>query len=153
MRFAVILVLIFIQNVAFGGSSDSLEVVGYWLPEKMDYVIEIERVGDIYRGTIVWLANPLDNYDQPIRDYMNKDPELRSRPVMGLAVFDNFEFDKGTWDSGKIYDYASGQTYNGKMALDEDDSLRVSGYYGILFFLGKTKVWSRVKDKKMYNLD
>ena len=153
MRFTVFLVLVFLQSASFARGGDSLSITGFWLHENKDYVIEIVRDGEVYHGSIVWLADPLDNYDKPLSDLMNKDPEKRSRPVLGLVVLEGFEFDHGAWESGKIYDHHSGQTYNGKMKIDGDGSLRVTGYYGILFFLGKTKVWSKVNDKAKYNLE
>ncbi len=77
-------------------------------------------------------------------DRENPDPALRSRPVIGLRIFEGFTYDgDGRWKNGTIYDPASGKTYSCKIRLQDDGSLKVRGFIGISL-LGRTEIWTRV---------
>lgn len=128
------------------------DFVGYWMDDTNTYIVKVTRDETIYNGKVVWMKDSLDKYKQPLRDVMNDDPEKRSRLVKDINVLDGFVFDSGLWKSGVVYNYQSGNDYNGRLKIDDDGNLRLTGYYGILFFLGKTKVWTPVYNKAKYGL-
>ena len=150
MKATILSALLFTMLSGFGQGSS---IEGYWMHESGDYIVQIADNPSELNGEIVWLNEPMDNSGELRRDVMNKEPELRSRLILGINALEGFEPDDDAWRSGKIYDLKSGHLYNGRLKLDGTDRLRVTGYYGILFFLGKTKVWTRVADPSEYDLN
>ena len=102
----------------------------------------------MYYGKIVWLKEPLDEITgEPKLDDENEDPALRSRPVMGLMLLRDFEFDgDDEWTDGKIYDPKNGKTYSCYMEFRDDskDNLKVRGYIGFSM-IGRTTYWTRIE--------
>lgn len=128
------------------------DINGYWLNEEEDYVVKIYPKDGQYFGKIVWLKDSMDIYGEPIRDVLNDLPHRRTKLVEGLDVLLHFTFDSGSWRSGEIYNYKTGNIYNAKIYLNNKNELELTGYYGILFFLGKTKEWTKVTNKALYGL-
>jgi uncharacterized protein (DUF2147 family) len=121
------------------------KILGNWLSEEKDGRIEIYKTGDKYFGKLVWGRDLVEaDGKTPIKgrtDTKNSDPNLRSRPLLGLVLLTNFTYDGGEWNSGKIYDPKSGKTYSCTMKL-KGDKLEIRGYVGISMF-GRTTVWTR----------
>ncbi|MBL4587640.1 MAG: DUF2147 domain-containing protein [Flavobacteriales bacterium] len=128
------------------------EILGYWMDEDQERIIEIYESNEFYHGRIVWLKDSLDIFGQPLRDVMNDDPKLRSRKVLGLDMLTDYRWDDDVWRKGDIYNYRSGNDYSGKMRINEDGDLRLKGYYSLLWFLGRTKTWKRPRDLSIYDL-
>lgn len=128
------------------------EVFGLWLTERGESVVEVYKGTDgTPRGKVVWLNEPKDAAGEDLRDVMNGNPKLRSRRVLGLEVLYGYRPDGEVWRSGTIYNYRNGNAYNSKMYVEEG-RLHVKGYYSLLFFLGRTKEWTRVTDPSKYGL-
>lgn len=132
--------------------TDAKAIEGYWLNEDKDYVVKVYEFDGEFFGKIVWLKDSLDMYGEPLRDVLNDMPHRRSKLVKGMDVLLNFVYESGAWRSGNIYNYKTGNTYNAKMTINKEGELELTGYYGILFFLGKTKEWTRVTNKAVYGL-
>jgi len=128
------------------------QILGYWMDENRETIIEIYERNNTYNGRIVWISEEVDGLGNDRRDVYNPIPEQRSRKVLGIDMLMDFAFD-GTdaWRKGDIYYYRTGNHYNGKITL-EDGQLHLKGYYSILFFLGRTKVWTRVQQPQLYGL-
>ncbi len=125
------------------------DILGVWLNEDKDAHVEIYKDGGKYFGKIIWLKTPIrEETGKPKLDRENEDESLRSRPVMGLLLLNNFEFDgDDEWEDGTIYDPKNGKTYKCYMEFEEDDNkdnLKVRGYIGFSL-LGRTTYWTRVK--------
>ena len=125
------------------------DVLGVWLNEDKDAHVEIYKDGDKYFGKIVWLKTPIrEETGKPKLDKENEDESLRTRPVMGLLLLNDFEFDgDDEWEDGTIYDPKNGKTYKCYMEFnDEDDmdKLKIRGFIGFSL-LGKTTYWTKVK--------
>lgn len=79
-------------------------------------------------GAIVWLKDALDRAGQPVRDTANPDPALRGRPVIGLPFIRDFRrVETARWTGGKIYDPQSGKTYDSRLRLNPDGTLKLEG--------------------------
>lgn len=118
---------------------------------KVDSHIEFYKQQGKYFAKIVSLTEPNwpANDDKgmggkPKNDRFNPQPELRSRPIVGMQFLHDFVYnaDKNIWEDGRIYDPACGKTYKCKMTLSSADRLEVRGYVGISMF-GRTAVWRR----------
>lgn len=122
--------------------------VGVWLNEEKDGRIEVyEQAGRLF-GRIVWI-DPAQVTDpktgQPKTDTENPDPNLRSRPLMGLVILRDFTAKgPGKWEGGTIYDPNDGKTYRCLMALTSADVLSIRGYIGFSW-IGRTTTWTRVR--------
>ena len=141
-----ILIIIFMAGAGvkgFAQSFDANDVLGIWYNEEKDAKVEIYKTGDQYFGKVVWLEEPIDpDTGKPKLDDENPDEELQKRPIMGLLLVKDFEWDGELWDDGEIYDPKSGNTYDCYMKMVNKDKLKVRGYIGISL-LGRTTYWTR----------
>lgn len=103
-------------------------VVGDWLTESGSGKVRIapcparpERMC----GTLFWLRNPAD---AKATDNNNPDPALKKRPILGLPMIRDFKpAAPGRWTGGKIYDPNSGKTYDSKLSVNPNGTLKVEG--------------------------
>ena len=132
-------------------SGQAGRIEGFWLTDEGQSQIEIFRGNDNkFYGRIVWLDEPLDDDGRPKLDKENSDRALRRRPLMGLAILKDFEYDgqKQEWSGGTIYDPENGRTYSAYMRLDDNNTLRLRGYVMGMRFMGRTTEWTREGRKR-----
>ncbi|MCR5877353.1 DUF2147 domain-containing protein [Phenylobacterium sp. J367] len=92
-------------------------------------------------GTIVWLKAPNDTAGQPKKDVNNPDAKLRARGIVGLPFLRDFKrAEPGRWTGGKIYDPESGKTYDSKLRLNGDGSLKLEG---CVLMICQAQTWRR----------
>jgi uncharacterized protein (DUF2147 family) len=120
------------------------DILGLWFNEEKDAKIEVYQENGKYYGKIVWLEEPNEpDTGLPKLDDENPDEELQKRPVMGLLLVTDFDYEgDGLWENGDIYDPKSGNTYSCYMKLQSKEKLKVRGYIG-LSIIGKTTYWTR----------
>jgi uncharacterized protein (DUF2147 family) len=136
----MLMILLISTGKMFAQNAD--KVLGVWLNAEKDAKVEIYKTGDKYYGKIVWGKNIYEPDGKTARtDLKNPDPKLRSRSLVNLVILNNFKFDDGEWNGGKIYDPKSGKTYSCIMKFN-GSSLEIKGYVGITL-LGRTTVWTR----------
>jgi uncharacterized protein (DUF2147 family) len=125
--------------------ADNSPILGQWISDKKDLIVEVYKVGTEYRGRIVWVT---DRSGQPLGrlDEKNPEPALRNRRVIGIDVLEGLTFNNAgkCYENGKIYDATSGKTYSASAKLDSPQTLIVRGYWGFQM-LGKTLKFSRYK--------
>lgn len=120
---------------------EAVDIEGTWLNGDGDGLVEIRLTDAGLSGVIRGSATT--GTDRPDHDHLNPDPELRERPLVGLQIFDGFEYDgHAAWSGGTIYDPNSGKTWQCRLQLVDRDTLRVRGYVGIAL-LGRTETWKR----------
>lgn len=119
---------------------------GVWLNEEKDSRVKVyacEKNKKELCGEIVWLKNPLGEDDKPRRDVKNEDKSLRDRPILGLKIITDMEYEgDGAWEDGDIYNPRDGETYDAEMEEIDANTLKVSG---CVWFLCKTQTWTRVE--------
>ena len=120
------------------------DVIGVWLNSSGEGQIEIYKEGNKYFGKIVWLKKPNGPKGNPKLDANNPDESMRSKPLLGSMILRNFNYDKGEWNGGRIYDPQNGKDYKCYMKLKDPKTLSVRGYIGFSL-LGRTEVWTKVK--------
>ncbi len=120
------------------------QVLGNWLTEGRDGIIQISRAADgSYQGRIVGGNDPGRRND--------KDPDAsrRSLTLRGLVIMRGLKYDgDGTWSGGTIYDPDSGRTYRCNLELLDGNRLRLHGYIGFAL-LGRSQVWTRYLGESM----
>ena len=120
------------------------DIVGVWKDGQGKGQIQIYKQNSKYYGKIIWLKNPKDVNGQPKVDRKNPDPDLRSKPIIGMVMLKDFKYDDEEWSGGHIYNPSDGKEYKAYMTLKDKNTLAVRGYIGISLF-GKTDTWTRVK--------
>lgn len=79
-------------------------------------------------------------------DYNNKNPGMRSRPILGLRILILRPAGRGVVYDGEIYNPEDGNTYSGYLELVGPDSVRLQGC--ILFnLLCRGEDWLRVSEQ------
>jgi uncharacterized protein (DUF2147 family) len=124
------------------------DICGIWWNKDKDAKIKIYSSYGKYFGQIHYLLNPIDSVtNKPKLDKNNPDKEARKRPVMGLLILKNLEWDESDqeWDDGDIYDPKSGNTYSLTIKLKDKNTMELRGYLGISL-LGRTDIWVRTDD-------
>ncbi|MCK4880074.1 MAG: DUF2147 domain-containing protein [Bacteroidales bacterium] len=123
------------------------KIEGTWYNDDKTSTIEITKGTDgKYLGKINWLDEPNEN-GKPKIDDENPDPKLATRPIMGLAIVKNFEYDskKKKWEEGSIYDPKNGKTYDCYAWFKDGNynSLYLKGYVAGIKALGRKTIWTR----------
>lgn len=140
--FSFLLLLTAFSFAGFAQNKDA--ILGKWVNSTGEAHVDITKKGDKYFGKIVWLKEPKDEKGNPKTDAKNPDDALKSRPILGLEILNNFIYEDGKWTDGKIYDPKSGKNYSCNMTMKGNDVLNMRGYVGISL-LGRSETWKRVK--------
>lgn len=130
------------------------EILGVWNNQEQDAGIEIFKCADKYCGKIISMNEPnypADSRDgiqgTPQLDRKNPAPALRSRPIIGLQIVNDFVFvGDDLWEDGTVYDPKKGNTYSGKMTLVSPNQLNLRGFIGITL-IGRTAIWTRAESR------
>lgn len=118
-------------------------ILGNWLTEPKDGIIQITRNGDTFEGRIV------GGSEHGKLDSNNPDVSKRNLALRGQVIVHDLKYDgEGQWSGGTIYDPKSGSTYKCKLELRADGTLKVRGYIGFSL-LGKTQIWTRYTGASM----
>ncbi len=147
-RMITVLVMILVSASAYAAGGD--DILGVWDNQEKDAKIEIFKCGGKYCGKIVSLKYPDYPADSkegtpgtPKLDHHNPDQALRSRPIIGLQIVNDFIYaGDNLWKNGTVYDPKKGKTYSGKMTLGSLHQLNLRGFIGISL-IGRTAVWTR----------
>ena len=138
------LAAILLLTLALPAAAETPSPMGEWVTEGGKARVRIAACPeDAQRlcGAIEWSYRPPDAEPGPLHDINNQDPALRSRPIVGLPLLQDFApTGPDSWGDGTIYDPEGGKTYISKMRLDGADQLEVSGC--ILFFC-RGQTWTR----------
>lgn len=123
------------------------DILGFWVNQAGDGVIEISQEIHIYKGTIIGSTDGKDRSDAN-----NPNPDLRSRSLQYVVVMGEFKYaGDNKWKEGWVYDPNNGKTYSCKMELIDERTLKIRGYIGISLF-GRTEIWTRY-DPKLHHPD
>jgi uncharacterized protein (DUF2147 family) len=114
--------------------------LGKWKTDDNRAIIEIYEQDEKYHGKIVWLQTVIDNQGSPRKDIKNPNKEKQNENILGLTILRNFTFDDNEFINGTVYDPDSGNIYNCKLWLTDNNTLKVRDYCGIFY---KTFTWKR----------
>ena len=139
----VILAFNIITILSFG-QTKSDGILGKWISEKRDLIVEVYKQHNEYRAKSVWFntkTKPMELWT----DAKNPDPKLRSRKLLGMDVLKQLRYDPfhNEWVDGSIYDATTGKTWQSVVWLDNKNKLEVKGYW-LMRFLSKTMSFTRM---------
>jgi uncharacterized protein (DUF2147 family) len=107
--------------------ANAIDPTGTWLIEDSTAKVRIFPCGEAICGNVVWLSQPIDAATgKPQTDKLNADPQLRNRPMLGVAVFLRLRrnSEENRWLGG-IYYPDDGNTYEGGILFMEPTRLKV----------------------------
>jgi uncharacterized protein (DUF2147 family) len=126
-------------DVPAPADAQAAQILGRWLPNPPDGLIEISRAADgHYRGQII-------GGDTPYRtDDKNPDPAKRTAQLIGRIILQDLTYEgHGRWSGGTIYDPDTGHTYSCNVDLLDANRLKLHGYVLGMSFLGRSQMWTR----------
>jgi uncharacterized protein (DUF2147 family) len=118
------------------------EIIGKWLSQDKEAMIEIYENQGKYFGKFVWLKKAHDAKGQPLTDTENPNTALRKQPLINLVMLSNMIFTDKKWKGGTIYNPDSGKSYKCEMWQPTAQTLKVRGYLGLFY---GTETWTRTK--------
>src|SRR5450755_974565 len=124
----IVLASVRLPLLAAAATSDdqAAQIVGNWLTESRDGIIELSRAADgTYQGKIVGGNDPhrLDQH--------NPDEAKRSQTVLGQLILQGMKYEgDGKWSGGTIYDPDSGRHYKCHLERLDPQRLQVRGFIG-----------------------
>jgi uncharacterized protein (DUF2147 family) len=122
------------------------DITGTWLNTDKDGHIKIFSSYGKFYGQIVWMKIPDDSLTgKPQLDIHNKDPKMKSRPVMNMIILNDLVFDEENqeWKGGTIYNPKTGTSYDIYCTMKEKGILEMHFYLGIRS-IGKLYYWVRL---------
>jgi uncharacterized protein (DUF2147 family) len=104
-------------------------VEGDWLVQGGGAKVRIARCAgkpDRMCGVFTWLKS--EKPGQPLLDAKNPNPQLRSQRLVGSTFIRDFRrVSEGRWTGGKIYSPEEGKTYDSKIRINPDGTLKLEG--------------------------
>lgn len=145
MKIAFTAFLLFLTSAVYAQSDAPKPhaVMGIWQVTKEETgepkaYVEIFEANGKCHGRIIKL------FDEEPDAVCKKCPdEKKGKPLVGLVVIENLEWDDDEWEKGHLLNPANGKTYRCSMWL-EDGRLKVRGKHWTGLY--KTQTWDRVDD-------
>lgn len=144
MKKLLLFLLLILSSVLLFAAFNPDDIIGVWKDGQGKGQVQIYKLNGKYYGKIIWLKNAKDVNSKPKVDRKNPNPDLRTKPIIGMVMLKDFKYDDDEWTGGHIYNPSDGKEYKAYMKLKDKSTLNVRGYVGISL-LGKTDTWSRVK--------
>jgi uncharacterized protein (DUF2147 family) len=116
--------------------------IGEWLVAKKVARIRIVNCDQKLWGVVSWEM-------RPGIDSKNPDPNLRTRPTLGMPILIGMAQSKDNQWDGLIYNSQDGHTYSANLKLKDPDTLRVEGCF--LGILCGGEDWTRVDPVEIPN--
>jgi uncharacterized protein (DUF2147 family) len=142
-------ILFFLITICFSsGTWTANDIAGTWINTDKDGHIKIFSSYGKYYGQIIWMKFPNDSLTgKPQLDIHNKNPELRSRPIMKLIILSDLVFDAEAqeWKDGRIYNPKTGTYYDMYCTMKDKNTLEMHFYLG-LRSLGQLFYWTRMPE-------
>lgn len=142
---ASITIGIILVSVSFISSAQSVE--GKWTTYNEETggalsVIEIRKRNNSIEGKVSEIfLEPFQGDDPVCTKCLG---ERKDKKVINMNFLWGFRKDEGDWTDGKILDPASGEVYNSKLWLEDNNTLKVRGYGGMMDLFYRTQTWKRV---------
>lgn len=127
--------------LATTGFAFAADPSGTWRLDNGKITVKVRQCGGEVCANIVGLKEPTYKDGTAKVDKYNKNPALRKRPLMGLAVLSNMKpTGEGTW-SGSIYNADDGRTYDATMTMS-GNTMKLKGCAAVVFC--KTNTFKKI---------
>lgn len=112
-------------------------------------VIEIMKVGNSIEGKVKEIFLEPFQGDDPICNNCNG--ERKDKKVINMNFLWGLVKNGTEWSNGKILDPQSGEVYNSKLWMEDNNTLKVRGYAGIMYLFYRTQTWLRVGSTQTFS--
>lgn len=134
-----------IMALSFSGAM-AQSVTGKWMTYNEQTgtplsVIEITETNGTIEGRISKVLLEPFQGDDPICSKC--DGVKKDKKVIGMEILCGFKQEGDGWSTGRILDPSAGQVYSSKLWLENDNTLKVRGYAGVLDLFYRTQTWKR----------
>ena len=139
MKNIITVCILFINYSCFSQTKNGDDIIGKYMTENNEGMVEITKRDSKYYGKLVW------NKTADKLDINNPDKTQHTVLIRGKELLKDFDYNgSGTWHNGTIYDPKNGKTYSCKVTRDEKGNLNVRGFIGVSL-IGRTSYWIKVK--------
>ena len=111
------------------------EMAGTYLSQSGETRVRMSPCGSGYCGTIVWVAKPGNDVNNP-------DADKRGRSLVGIQMISDMKSTGSGTYAGSLYNYQDGKTYTGKAKVAAK-GLELSGCV-LGGLICRSQVWKRV---------
>jgi len=139
---AVLITTHAVAQTAKPGNADS--IMHIWETQEKDGRMQILKNESGYYGKMLYGKDLLEADGKTYKkDINNPDPALRTRLLKDYTLISGLIYKDGKWVSGKIYDYANGNSYDVNLEI-KDGVLYMRAFKGTPLF-GKTIKWNLIE--------
>lgn len=121
----------------------SKDIIGYWLTEDKDGVVEFYPCQNFICGKLHWIK--LNDPNEVSRDSHNPDPTKQGRPLCGLEFIGGFQpspENPNILENGWIYSPRHGAMFSATLKMIDKETLDLHGYM-LTPLLGQSQIWHR----------
>ena len=141
MKNLLTLIVLFLPFVLASQSEES-DIIGVWLNEKKEAVVEIYQEDEQYFGKIIDIQGEHAHRKNELKDKNNPHPENRDRQLINMPLIENLKYKNGEYVNGTAYNPRMGRYFKCKAWMESDTTMKIRGYWGILY---ATETWEKVK--------
>jgi uncharacterized protein (DUF2147 family) len=104
--------------------------------------IEIVKSGNSIEGRVTEIFLEPFQGDDPVCTKCSGD--RKDKKVVNMNFLWGFKKDGGEWANGKILNPQNGEVYESKLWLDDNNTMKVRGYGGMMDLFYRTQTWKRI---------
>ena len=138
----LLLPIIFFLPLVIAAQSQETDIIGVWLNEKKEAVVEIYQQDNEYFGKIVDIKGEHADRKNELKDEKNPKPEFRERHLMNMPLIENMKYKNGEYQGGTAYNPRMGRYFRCKMWLVSNSIMKIRGYWGFIYV---TETWERMR--------
>lgn len=105
-------------------------------------VIEIKKTNNSIEGKVAEIFQEPFQGDDPVCTKCAG--ERKNKKVLNMNFLWAFRKSGTTWTDGKILDPQSGDIYSSKLWLEDNNTMKVRGYGGVMDLFFRTQTWKRI---------
>jgi Delta7-sterol 5-desaturase len=133
--------------IAFTISTSAQSVEGKWTTYNEETgtalsTIEIVKSGNSIEGKVTEIYLEPFQGDDPVCTRCSG--ERKDKKVIDMNFLWGFKRDDSEWTNGKILDPQNGEVYESKLWLEDNNTMKVRGYGGVMDLFYRTQTWKRV---------
>ena len=103
-------------------------------------IVEIYKSGGKLYGKVIKIIDTSDG-ENPL--CVNCKGGLKNKPILGMQIINGLQRKGKEWSGNDgLFDPETGRAYNGKIWLEDNNTLKVRGYVSFFY---RTQTWHRVK--------
>ncbi len=123
-------------NIGLVHSANGATIIGHWLTQSGNVIIDIASCGDKFCGTVTKvLANNAMDGSGPAKP--------GTEATVGMKILSDLVVtDEGEW-RGHIFNRENGKTYDCILSMPSPQQLKVRAYV-LISLIGKNQIWQRV---------